>query len=84
MAIHMGLGPGHAIANTTGDQGLHHGMMVTISMPTVLRVMEKHVPENTRAVAEALGGKPESALRGFGRSNERKGWYSVSAARAWV
>ena len=58
MAIHMGLGPGHAIANATGDQGLHHGMMVTIAMPTVLRVMEKHVPEKTRAVAEALGAKP--------------------------
>ncbi|HLI23048.1 MAG TPA: iron-containing alcohol dehydrogenase [Stellaceae bacterium] len=58
MAIHMGLGPVHAIANTTGDQGLHHGMMVTIAMPTVLRVMERHVPEKTRAVAEALGGKP--------------------------
>ncbi|HEY3916484.1 MAG TPA: iron-containing alcohol dehydrogenase [Stellaceae bacterium] len=58
MAIHMGLGPGHAIANTTGDQGLHHGMMVTIAMPTVLRVMEKHVPEKTRLVADVLGGKP--------------------------
>lgn len=58
MAIHMGLGPGHAIANATGDQGLHHGMMVTIAMPTVLRVMEKHVPEKTRAVADALGGEP--------------------------
>jgi alcohol dehydrogenase class IV len=58
MAIHMGLGPGHAIANTTGDQGLHHGMMVTIAMPTVLRVMDQHVPEKTRAVAEALGAKP--------------------------
>ena len=58
MAIHMGLGPGHAIANATGDQGLHHGMMVTIAMPTVLRVMERHVPEKTRAVAEALAGVP--------------------------
>ena len=58
MAIQMGLGPGHAIANTTGDQGLHHGMMVTIAMPTVLRVMEKHVPEKTRLVAEALGAEP--------------------------
>lgn len=59
MAIHMGLGPGHAIANTTGDQGLHHGMMVTIAMPEVLRIMERHVPEKTRLVAEALGGKPD-------------------------
>ena len=31
--------------------------MVTIAMPTVLRVMEKHVPEKARAVAEALGAK---------------------------
>jgi alcohol dehydrogenase class IV len=58
MAIHMGLGPGHAIANATGDQGLHHGAMVTIAMPTVLRLMEKHVPDKTRAVADALGVKP--------------------------
>lgn len=58
MAIHMGLGPVHAIANTTGDQGLHHGMMVTIAMPTVLRLMDKHVAEKTRAIADALGAKP--------------------------
>lgn len=58
MAIHMGLGPGHAIANATGDQSLHHGAMVTIAMPTVLRLMEKHVPEKTRAVAVALGAEP--------------------------
>jgi alcohol dehydrogenase class IV len=32
--------------------------MVTIAMPTVLRVMEKHVPEKTKAIAEALGAKP--------------------------
>jgi 4-hydroxybutyrate dehydrogenase len=58
MAIQMGLGPGHAIANATGDQGLHHGMMVTIAMPTVLRLMEQHVPEKTRAVAAALASVP--------------------------
>jgi alcohol dehydrogenase class IV len=58
MAIHMGLGPVHAIANATGDQGLHHGMMVTIAMPTVLRLMERHVPDKVKAVAEALGATP--------------------------
>ncbi len=62
MAIHMGLGSGHAIANATGDQGLHHGMMVTIAMPTVLRGLQKHVPEKLSVLAEALGAKPgESA-----------------------
>ena len=58
MAIHMGLGPGHAIANATGDQGLHHGMMVTIALPTVLRVHAKHVPEKLGVLADALGVKP--------------------------
>jgi alcohol dehydrogenase class IV len=58
MAIHMGLGAGHAIANTTGDQGLHHGMLVTIAMPTVLRVLEKHVPEKTEILAQTLGARP--------------------------
>jgi 4-hydroxybutyrate dehydrogenase len=58
MAIHMGLGPVHAIANATGDQGLHHGAMVTIAMPTVLRSMEKHVPGKIQAVAGALGAEP--------------------------
>ena len=61
ISIHMGLGPAHAIANASGDQGLHHGMMVTIAMPTVMRLMENHVPEPMRAVAEALGGKPGRA-----------------------
>jgi 4-hydroxybutyrate dehydrogenase len=58
MAIHMGLGPGHAIANATGDQGLHHGMMVTIALPTVLRLHAKHVPEKLGVLAGALGAKP--------------------------
>jgi len=58
MAIHMGLGPGHAIANATGDQGLHHGMMVTIAMPTVMRLLEQHVPDKMETLAEALGAVP--------------------------
>ncbi|HKT18496.1 MAG TPA: iron-containing alcohol dehydrogenase [Stellaceae bacterium] len=59
MAIHMGLGPVHAIANATGDQGLHHGMMVTIAMPTVMRLLSPHMPEKMAILGEALGGKPE-------------------------
>ncbi len=62
MAIHMGLGPIHAIANATGDQGLHHGKMVTIAMPTVLRFMARHVSDKMTALSQALGAKPgESA-----------------------
>ena len=74
MAIHMGLGAGHAVANTTGDQGLHHGIMVTIALPTVLRVLDKHVPDKTRIVAEALGAKPgQSAGDVVEALNERVG-----------
>lgn len=58
MAIHMGLGPAHAVANATGDQGLHHGMMVTIALPTVMRLMEKHAPEAMQVLAHTLGAKP--------------------------
>jgi alcohol dehydrogenase class IV len=58
MAIQMGLGPIHAIAGATGDQGLHHGKMVTIAMPTVMRLLGPHVPEKMAILAEALGAKP--------------------------
>jgi 4-hydroxybutyrate dehydrogenase len=74
MAIQMGLGPGHAIANATGDQGLHHGAMVTIAMPTVLRAMDKHVADKTKILAEALGAKPgQSAGDVVEALNERVG-----------
>ncbi len=55
MMCGKGLGPGHALANTFGDQGLHHGMLVTLSMPAVLRLWEEKVPEKTAPLAAALG-----------------------------
>jgi 4-hydroxybutyrate dehydrogenase len=62
MAIQMGLGPGHAIAGATGDQGLHHGMLVTIAMPSVMRLLAPHASEQMEVIARTLGAKPgESA-----------------------
>ena len=58
MAIQMGLGPVHAIANATGDQGLHHGMMVTIAMPAVMRLLAAHVPEKMEVLARTLDAPP--------------------------
>jgi 4-hydroxybutyrate dehydrogenase len=58
MMCGKGLGPGHALANTFGDQGLHHGMLVTLSMPAVLRLWEEKVPEKTAPLAAALGLAP--------------------------
>lgn len=54
MAIPKGLGPIHALAGTMGDQGLHHGLLVTLAMPGVLRLSAQHVPEKMRLLAEAL------------------------------
>jgi 4-hydroxybutyrate dehydrogenase len=65
MMCGKGLGPVHALANTLGDQGLHHGTMVSIAMPAVLRTYEGRYPEKTRKLAAALGlasGTPAEAV----------------------
>ncbi len=58
MAIQMGLGPGHAIAGATGDQGLHHGMLVTIAMPSVMRLLAPYSADKMEVIARALDAKP--------------------------
>ncbi len=50
MAISKGLGPVHAISIVCGDTGLHHGAMVSIALPAVIRFS-----------AEALSGKGHGA-----------------------
>ena len=55
MAISKGLGSVHALANTFGDAGLHHGMLVTVSMPAVLRFLAPHVGDKTATLAQAMG-----------------------------
>ena len=37
MAIYMGLGPIHALSMAFGDSPLHHGTLVTVAMPAVMR-----------------------------------------------
>jgi 4-hydroxybutyrate dehydrogenase len=73
MMCGKGLGPVHALANTFGDQGLHHGAMVTIAMPAVLRRYEARYPEKTRQLAAAIGlasGTPAEAVAAM---NDRLG-----------
>lgn len=53
-----GAGPAHAIANAFGDRGLHHGAMVTIALPAVLRLLERHAPEKMRLLAQAMQAPP--------------------------
>jgi alcohol dehydrogenase class IV len=55
MSINNGLGPAHAIGNTLGDRGFHHGSLVTMALPAVLQFMEKHAFEKMGLLARAMG-----------------------------
>ncbi len=69
-----GLGAGHALANAFGDQGLHHGTLVTLSLPAVLRRLDAHAGDKLKAMAEAMGlEKGRHAAAGIAEMNERLG-----------
>jgi len=73
MMCGKGLGPVHALANTFGDQGLHHGAMVTIAMPAVLRSYEGRYPEKTGKLADAIGIKSGTPAEAVAEMNRRLG-----------
>ncbi|KPK25327.1 MAG: hypothetical protein AMK69_14610 [Nitrospira bacterium SG8_3] len=56
IGIHKGLGSAHAIANTFGDQGYNHGILVTIALPGVLRFLEDHVGDRMTTLAKKAFG----------------------------
>jgi len=56
IGIHKGLGSAHAIANTLGDQGYNHGILVTIALPGVLRFVEETLGERITALAKKAFG----------------------------
>lgn len=56
IGIHKGLGSGHAIANTFGDQGYNHGILVTIALPNVLRFLEDHMVDRMTVLARKAFG----------------------------
>lgn len=74
MAIYRGLGPVHALANTFGDADLHHGMLVTVSAPAVVRFYEGRLDSELADIAAAMGqrGEPDVA-RGIEELNARLG-----------
>lgn len=57
ISIGKTLGPGHAIANTFGDRGFHHGILVTVAMPSVLRFLEKYAEDKLKIMAKTMGLK---------------------------
>ena len=54
MAIYLGLGPIHALANTFGNSPLHHGTLVTVSTPAVLRFYEGLIDEKLDKIKLAM------------------------------
>ena len=74
MAIYRGLGPVHALANTFGDADLHHGMLVTVSAPAVVRFYAGLLDPLLADIAGAmgLGGEPDVAS-GIEELNARLG-----------
>jgi len=78
MLVAKGLGAVHALGNTFGDQGLHHGTLVTIAMPAVLRQMEQKlgekIAERMTQMAQAMMLEPgRHAAAGIADLNERLG-----------
>ena len=55
ISIYKGLGPAHAVSNTCGDRGLHHGVLTTLALPAVLRLLEPHARDKMRALGQAMG-----------------------------
>jgi alcohol dehydrogenase class IV len=74
MLVAKGLGAAHALANTFGDQGLHHGTLVTLALPVVLRHLDAHAAERLQRLAEAMGLDPgRHPAAGIAEMNERLG-----------
>jgi len=55
MSISKGLGPAHALGNTFGDRGFRHGILVTMALPSVLRMIERYATDRMDRLAEAMG-----------------------------
>jgi 4-hydroxybutyrate dehydrogenase len=74
MSIYMGLGPIHALAHAFGNSPLHHGALVTIATPAVMRFYRGHVDDKLAAIAAAMGLAPGTDVAaGVARLNARLG-----------
>jgi 4-hydroxybutyrate dehydrogenase len=54
IGIHKGLGSVHAMANTFGDQGFNHGIIVAVALPSVLRFLEDYAADRLDDLATLL------------------------------
>ncbi len=54
MAIYMGLGPVHALSMAFGDSPLHHGTLVTVCTPPVMREFNEISGDKLNRIASAM------------------------------
>lgn len=75
MAISKGLGIAHALSMTFSDSDLHHGALVTLSLPAVVRFVAGSVGDKMHRLAEALdaNGGAAAVADAIARLNRRVG-----------
>ncbi len=54
ISIGKGLGPAHALATAFSHWPVPHGLLAAWSLPPSLDLMQRHAPEKSRAIAEAM------------------------------
>ncbi len=59
MSIYMGLGPIHALSMAFGDSPLHHGTLVTVVMPAVMRFYNGMNGGKLQRIAQAMNLKAD-------------------------
>jgi len=62
MAIYKRLGPVHTLAHVFGASPLHHGALVALSMPAVVRFYQGKIDDKLNHVAAAMGVAGAGAL----------------------
>jgi alcohol dehydrogenase class IV len=74
MSCAKGVGVAHALAMAFSNYHLHHGAMVAVAMPAVVRFLEETLGSRMEAVRSALGLAPNGDVAGaLEKLNERVG-----------
>ncbi|KMW57189.1 Alcohol dehydrogenase [Candidatus Rhodobacter oscarellae] len=67
MCLQKALGAAHAMANPLGALGLHHGTLIGVLLPHVLRCNEGHADAAMSELRAAIGLHPSAALHDWAR-----------------
>ncbi len=85
MAIYLGLGSVHALAAVFGIGRFHHGTLVALAIPAVLRYLEDVVPAKIADIHEAMGLAPGTGTaEAVAELNRRIGLPASLAEMGWT